>query len=82
MKTTADESEDAFSGVTVPLEVERSNKTRDAVLAHSQKTYGTPKAKVEKYMEKLFEREKPPKKSDPKKPKDSGDKDSGKLHKA
>jgi len=57
MKTTADESEDAFSGVTVPLDVEESEKTAKAVVAQSRKQYGTPKAKAEKYMEKLFDAE-------------------------
>jgi len=54
MKTTADESEDAFSGVTVPLEVEVSDDVRQQVIAYSQKQYGTPKKTVEAYMEKLF----------------------------
>jgi hypothetical protein len=59
MKTTADESEDAFSGVTVPLEVEESEKTAKAVVTQSRKQYGTSKAKVEKYMEELFAVEEP-----------------------
>ncbi len=54
MKTTADESEDAFSGVTVPLDVEGSDEMRDAVIAASRQQYATPVNEVEKYMEKLF----------------------------
>lgn len=54
MKTTSDESEDAFSGQTVPLDERGSQKTAEAVLAYSRKKYGTPKAKVEKVMERMF----------------------------
>ena len=54
MKTTADESEDAFSGSTTPLEVERDDTVAAEVLGRSRKQYGTPKAKVEKYMDVLF----------------------------
>jgi hypothetical protein len=54
MKTTADESEDAFSGMTVPLEVEVSDTIKQAVISYSQKHYGTPKKEVEEYMEALF----------------------------
>jgi hypothetical protein len=59
MKTTADESEDAFSGVTVPLDVEKSAKTKKDVIANSRKRYATPRADVEKYLEELFEEEEP-----------------------
>lgn len=54
MKTTADESEDAFSGSTIPLEVEIDDAVAAEVLARSRKQYGTPKAKVEKHMDVLF----------------------------
>jgi hypothetical protein len=54
MKTTSDESEDAFSGETVPIGVEKDNETTKAVVAQSRKRYGTPKAKIESYMEELF----------------------------
>jgi hypothetical protein len=57
MKTTANESEDAFSGVTVPLDVEESEKTKDAVVAYSRKKYAVPKATVEKYLRVLFGQE-------------------------
>jgi len=62
MKTTADESEDAFSGMTEPLEVEGSDTVRDEVIAYSQEQYGTPKKTVEAYMEELFTTDKQPKK--------------------
>ncbi|MGH7157460.1 MAG: type IV secretory system conjugative DNA transfer family protein [Candidatus Saccharimonadales bacterium] len=54
MKTTGDVSEDAFSGMTGPLDVEESSKVKGDVIAHSRKHYATPKVKVEKYMEQLF----------------------------
>jgi TraM recognition site of TraD and TraG len=54
MKTTADESEDAFSGITVPLTITESEKTKDAVVANSRKQFATPLKSVEAYMEKLF----------------------------
>ncbi|MFO0862576.1 MAG: type IV secretion system DNA-binding domain-containing protein [Candidatus Saccharibacteria bacterium] len=54
MKVTGDVSEDAFSGQTVPLTEEGSNNTMKSVLAYSRKHYGTPKASVERYMDKLF----------------------------
>jgi len=37
MKTTADESEDAFFGMTVPLEVEGSDTIKRAVISYSHK---------------------------------------------
>ena len=54
MKVTGDEAEDAFSGQTVPLDIEESEKVRKAVVANSRKRYAMPKAKVEEYMEELF----------------------------
>lgn len=54
MKTTADESEDAFSGVTVPLDVEESEPVAEKVVAQSRKFYGTPKTEVEERMKELF----------------------------
>jgi len=55
MKTTGDVSEDAFSGQTVPLDVEESSKVKDRVIAYSRQKYATPKAEVEEYMGELFE---------------------------
>ncbi|MFI5240785.1 MAG: TraM recognition domain-containing protein [Candidatus Saccharimonadia bacterium] len=63
MKTTADESEDAFSGMTVPLDVVGSDTVRDEVIAYNQEQYGTSKKMVEAYMEELFMPEKTPKKT-------------------
>ncbi|HJQ09187.1 MAG TPA: hypothetical protein VJ836_06930 [Candidatus Saccharimonadales bacterium] len=54
MKVMGDEAEDAFSGQTVPLEAEGSDKVAKAVVANSRKQYATSKATVEKQMEKLF----------------------------
>lgn len=54
MKTTSGTSEDAFSGVTVPLDVEFNDVARIAVVTQSREQYGTTKAKVEAYMEELF----------------------------
>jgi hypothetical protein len=54
MKTTSDVSEDAFSGQTVPLDVEMLDEVKEAVIAQSQQQYGTPKATVEAYLETLF----------------------------
>lgn len=54
MKTTSGESEDAFSGQTVPLSIPGSNNTKDAVIAHSRKKYGTPRVTVEAYLELLL----------------------------
>lgn len=54
MKTTADESEDAFSGQTVPLEEKGSlNAARD-VIAFSRKRYGTARKNVEQHLDELF----------------------------
>lgn len=65
MKVATEDSEEAFSGQTVPLDVEESEKVRKAVVANSRKKYATPKAKVEEYMDRLLngETQEPPKKS-------------------
>lgn len=62
MKVTGDESEDAFSGQTIPLEVVESKAVADAVIAASRKRYAQPKTVVEKQMEKLFSDSTPDKK--------------------
>lgn len=54
MRVTGDESEDAFSGQTAPLDIEESEKVAKLVVAHSRKQCAKPKAVVEKQMEKLF----------------------------
>lgn len=55
MKVATEDSEEAFSGQTVPLDIEESEKVRKAVVANSRKKYATSKAKVEEYMSVLFE---------------------------
>ncbi|MDP3974053.1 MAG: type IV secretion system DNA-binding domain-containing protein [Candidatus Daviesbacteria bacterium] len=59
MKVTGDESEDAFSGKTVPIDVESSEKTKDEIISYTRKYYAIPRVTVEKYLEKLFEEDKP-----------------------
>ncbi len=54
MKVSGDESEDAFSGQTVPLDATESENTRDAVIKYSRKHYTVPKADVEKHLLTLF----------------------------
>jgi hypothetical protein len=54
IKVTSGDSEDAFSGQTVPLDVAESSKTKTAVVAQSRKKYGTPKAEVEEYLAELL----------------------------
>lgn len=54
MKVSTDESEDAFSGKTVPVNIEGSERTKDAVIDYSRKQYTTPRSKVERYLENLF----------------------------
>lgn len=82
MKTTHDTSEDAFSGVTVPLTAEALESTKEEVIANSRKQYCTPIQKVEKYLDKLFGQEEPKKNRSDKnngKNEPSEDKDSGEL---
>jgi hypothetical protein len=55
IKTTSDVSEDAFSGLTLPLDTEGMEDSKEAVLDQSRKQYGTAKATVEKSMEELFD---------------------------
>lgn len=60
MKTTTDESELAFSGVTVPLNVKGSEKTAQSVINKSRQHYATPRSEVESYLNSLFEGVDPP----------------------
>lgn len=55
MKVATEDSEEAFSGQTVPLDIEESEKVQRAVVANSRRKFATPKAKVEEYMATLFE---------------------------
>jgi len=54
MKVTTDESEDAFSGKTVPVNVKKSDQTKDKVIDYTRTHYATPRSEVEQYLEKLF----------------------------
>ncbi len=54
-KVTGDESEDAFSGQTVPLDVEESEKVAKAVTANSRRVYAKQKTAIEKQMSLLFD---------------------------
>jgi len=54
MKVTGEESEEAFSGGTVPLNTDRSAKTKNEVISYSQMMYGTPRVKIEAYMDEIF----------------------------
>lgn len=57
MKITDDESEDAFSGKIMPINVERSDKIKDEIIDFTRKHYATPRIEVEQYLEKLFAQE-------------------------
>ena len=62
MKVTTNESEDAFSGRTVPIDVEGSETTKDEIISYTRKHYATEREKVEEYLEKLFSEDKPKRK--------------------
>lgn len=53
-RVATEDSEDAFSGQTVPLDVEESKETAKVVVAHSRKRYATSKTKMAEYMAELF----------------------------
>jgi hypothetical protein len=57
MKVATDDSEEAFSGQTVPLDIEESEKVQKAVVANSRKKYATPKLEVEEFLETLLNSE-------------------------
>jgi hypothetical protein len=63
MKTTGEISEDAFSGQTLLMEVSSSDATKQAVIATSRKSYGTPKVVIEAAMEKLYKTQSNPSKT-------------------
>jgi len=54
MKVITGEGEDAFSGETQLTDVEESGETKDVIISYSQEKYATPRAMVEKQLEKLF----------------------------
>ena len=55
MKVTNDESEDAFTGVTIPVENSGSKETKEAIIKHSRLHYATPREDVEKQLEQLLQ---------------------------
>lgn len=54
MKTTYEESEDAFSGETVPLDVLGSSETKQKVINYSRNQYALTVQELEESMDKLF----------------------------
>ncbi len=54
MKISGDESEDAFSGQTVPLDVEGSNEVAEDVVVYSRRQYATSKTAIQAEMKALF----------------------------
>lgn len=54
MKVTGDESEDAFSGQTAPLDVEESSEVTELVVQDSRKRYAKAKLVVEKEIGRLL----------------------------
>ena len=61
MKVATEDSEEAFSGQTVPLDIEESDKVQKAVVANSRKKFATTRGKIEKQMEELFSDDTPTK---------------------
>jgi hypothetical protein len=55
MKVTNEDSEDAFSGETVPLTIKGSDQIRDSIIENTRKNYATSRDIVERQLEKLFE---------------------------
>lgn len=54
MKVSNEASENAFSGVTVPLDISPSDETEKAVLGRSREKYATPRDEVDEYLEMIF----------------------------
>lgn len=54
MKVTTEDSEEAFSGQTVPLDIEESEKVQKTVIANSRRKFAAARVKVEEQMEVLF----------------------------
>ncbi|OQB72555.1 MAG: AAA-like domain protein [Deltaproteobacteria bacterium ADurb.Bin135] len=54
MKVSNEASENAFSGVTVPLDISPSDEVEKAVLAHSREKYATSRDEVDEYLEMIF----------------------------
>ena len=54
MKVSNEASENAFSGVTVPLDIKGSEEVKKAVLAYSREKYATSREQVEEYLDELL----------------------------
>jgi len=54
MKVSNEASENAFSGVTVPLDIKGSEEVKKAVLAYSRNKYATSREQVEEYLDELL----------------------------
>lgn len=54
MKSANEKSENAFSGVTVPLDNQPSEETKTAVIEYSRRHFATPRKEVEEYLNRLF----------------------------
>jgi hypothetical protein len=54
MKMATDESEEAFSGRTVPLEVKADGNVRREVMERSREQWTKPREQVEEYLDGLF----------------------------
>lgn len=61
MKVATEDSEEAFSGETVPLNIEESDKVQKTVIANSRKKFATARVKVEEQMEVLLSEDEPAK---------------------
>ena len=59
MKVATEDSEEAFSGQTAPLDIEESEKAQKTVIASSRKKYAAARAEVEKQMKALFDMDAP-----------------------
>jgi hypothetical protein len=81
MKVTNEDSEDAFSGETVPLDVKGSDRISDFVIANTRKNYATSRAIVEKQLNILFGVSDKPKERIDKEMKDSVGKAGGSRRK-
>ncbi len=54
MKQTNETSENAFSGITVPLDIQESEEVKDIVKTYSRRQFATPRKEVEEYLDKMF----------------------------
>jgi len=54
MKVANEKSENAFSGVTIPLTIEPSDEVKFETLKYSREHFAIPRKEVEEYLDKLF----------------------------